>query len=328
VVVLDDAAANVALLEELLARWGYANVVGVTSASDAIELCRREPPDLLLLDMHMPEQDGLAVLRALEDQVRGPSALPVLVLTGQSGPSHKHEALEAGARDFVLKPFDHDEVRIRVRNALELRRMQLEHVEVERSLEEHAREARREVAERLARAGEFRDDDTGEHARRVGRTTALLAQRIRCDPDLVDDLALAAPLHDIGKLALPDAILLKRGRLNQLEKTAMQSHTVIGAQLLAGSSSRLLTLAAEVALSHHERWDGGGYPSSLAGEEIPLSGRLVALADVFDALTHERPYKPAWTVEESVAEMASQRGGQFDPEILDVFLGLDHDALT
>jgi putative two-component system response regulator len=335
IVVLDDHEANVALLEAMLASWGFTEVVGMTSGVRALELCRDEGVDLLLLDLHMPDLGGLAILRELAPRIRAPVALPVIVLTGQSGPETKHEALAAGARDFLVKPFDADEVHLRIRNALELRALQLAQRGLQSELAERVRErtaeldaARYDVVERLARAGEFRDDATGRHTQRVGRTTALLAQRCGVEPELARDLELAAPLHDIGKLAVPDAILLKPGRLTAEEFAAVKEHTRIGAQLLSGSFSSLLELAGEIALTHHERWDGTGYPGGLSGEAIPLAGRLTAIADVFDALTHERPYKPAWSVAQAVEEMTAEAGRHFDPRAFEAFLGLDHAALV
>src|SRR5882724_12279962 len=207
IVVLDDREANVALLDALLASWGFSNVLSLTDPVVCVERCRSEPPDLLLLDLHMPGMDGLAVLGELAPQIRAPVGLPVIVLTGQSGPKSKHQVLEAGARDFLIKPFDSDEVQIRVRNALERRALQLEQRGLQDDLARRVTErtaeleaARLDVVERLARAGEFRDDATGEHTRRVGITTALLAERYGVPADLVRGLELAAPLHDIGKL--------------------------------------------------------------------------------------------------------------------------------
>jgi len=342
IVIIDDTEGNVRLLEILLDSWGFTNVSGFTDSRLGLESCTLDPPDLVLLDLHMPDPDGLAILEALAPQIRAAVSLPVLVLTGSSGPKSKNLALGAGARDFLMKPFDSNEVRIRVTNNLELRALQLSQRRHEEELESRVRQrtaeaeqarvdaeaARLDVVERLARAGEFRDDDTGEHTRRVGATAAALAERVGADPDLVDGLRVAAPLHDIGKLAVPDEILLKPGRLTIDEYDAIKRHAEIGAVILEGSESRLLGLAREVALTHHERWDGQGYPFGLAGEDIPLAGRLVAVADVFDALTHERPYKRAWDVAESVAEMSAQAGRQFDPGLIDAFLGLDHHALV
>jgi putative two-component system response regulator len=334
VVVVDDHPPNVALLAELLGYWGFTNVVGICDSGAVAAHCAREPPDLLLLDLYMPEPDGFAVLDQLQDQIRAAVSLPVLVLTGSDMEGAKHRALAAGARDVLTKPYDSEEVRARVANHLELRQLRVAQHENELDLERRVRErtaeleaAREEMVKRLALAGEFRDDDTGEHTQRVGETSRQLAVLLAPEEDLAQQILMAAPLHDIGKIAVPDAILLKRGHLADHEAALMQTHTVTGAQLLAGSSSRLLQLAQTIALTHHERWDGAGYPHQLMGERIPLAGRIVATADVFDALTHKRPYKNAWSVENAVREIASQSGRHFDPRVVDAFLSLDHAAL-
>jgi putative two-component system response regulator len=333
VLVVDDDRDVAELLRDMLRTWGMRNV-GVTTDSTAVErLVRDERPDLVLLDLLMPEPDGLAILERLQPLIRGPVALPVVVLTAHDSQRARRLALEAGARDFLTKPFQADEVRLRVRNLLELRATQvaqhmqqelLERREASRADELEA--ARLEVVERLARAGEFRDDETGEHTRRVGRTARLLATAAGLDPDTARAIGLAAPLHDIGKIAIPDAILLRRGRLTPEEVTLMQRHTVIGAQILDGSTSVLLNLARDIALTHHERWDGGGYPHALEADAIPPGGRIVALADVFDALTHERPYKAAWSVGTAVAEIAAQAGAQGDPVAVAAFLSRAQDS--
>jgi HD-GYP domain-containing protein (c-di-GMP phosphodiesterase class II) len=188
-------------------------------------------------------------------------------------------------------------------------------------------QARLEILDRLAIAAEYRDDATQEHAWRLGRTSALLALGLGLPDREVELIRRAAPLHDIGKIGIPDAILLKPGRLTYEEFEQIKTHTTIGAEILSGSRSQLLGMAERIALTHHERWDGRGYPRGLAGEQIPLPGRIVAVADVFDALTHERPYKPAWSLQEAVAEIPSQAGGQFDPDVVGAFLQLDHQTL-
>lgn len=327
IVVVDDKPPNVALLTALLRRWGYENVVGLTDSAVALASCLEEPPDLVLLDLHMPSPDGLEILARLGPQIRAAASLPVVVLTGDSGGPAKHDLLAHGARDVLTKPFDADEVFLRVQSVLELRELQLAQRDHELELEERVRvrteeveEARLEVVRRLARAGEFRDDETGEHTRRVGALAALLGERLGLESAVVRDLALAAPLHDIGKIAVPDAILLKPGALTAGEHAAMRRHTVVGASILGESSSGLLELAAQVALTHHERWDGGGYPDGLTRDEIPLAGRIVAVADVFDALTHVRPYKVAWSTERARREIAAQSGMQFDPAVVHAFL--------
>jgi putative two-component system response regulator len=188
-------------------------------------------------------------------------------------------------------------------------------------------QSRVEALERLALAAEYRDDDTQEHAKRIGRTATLLAERLGVASDDRDRLARAAPLHDVGKIAIPDAILLKPGKLTDQEFDAMKEHAAIGARILGGSASELLRMAEEIARTHHERWDGTGYPSGLRGDEIPLVGRIVAVADVFDALTHVRPYKEAWTVDRAVVEIVAQSGRHFDPRVVDAFMELDHQSL-
>jgi putative two-component system response regulator len=184
-----------------------------------------------------------------------------------------------------------------------------------------------EVAQRLGMIAEHRDDETGAHAARVGAVSGAVARRIGVDPEFADLLQMAAPLHDLGKVATPDAILHKRGLLTDIERAIMQRHTTVGAQMLAGSTLPVLQLAEEIALSHHERWDGHGYPYRTARHDIPLPGRIVAIADVFDALISERPYKRPWPLDEALAEVGAQRGRHFDPAVTDAFLSLDHEAL-
>jgi putative two-component system response regulator len=333
-VVVDDEEPNVRLLERLLQRWGYENVFCTTDSAETVALCKRVNPDLLLLDLQMPEPNGFRVLELLADEIHGPTRLPVLVLTADITAQAREQALSNGARDFVTKPFDATEVQLRVRNLLETRRLQLELQSANDTLEQRVdartREldvARLETLERLALAAEYRDDNTHEHAQRVGRTVALLALRLGHPADEVDLLRRAAPLHDIGKIGIPDAILLKPGALDSSEFDLMKSHTMIGHQILTGSASRILQLSAEIALSHHERWDGKGYPHGLAGNEISLAGRLTAIADVFDALTHRRPYKDAWPLDATLAEIRLGGGRHFDPMVIETFETLDPEEL-
>jgi putative two-component system response regulator len=335
ILVVDDRPENARLLDRLLRRWGHRDVMPTTRSAEVADLCAASDVDLLLLDLHMPPPDGFEVLEQLREHIAATVSLPVLVLTGDADEEIKRRALSGGARDFLTKPFDQHEVRLRVRNLLEIRRLQLQQRETERELEARVaartaelEEARLEVLERLATAGEFRDDETGEHARRVGRTAQMLADAVDPGDDAADRIEIAAPLHDIGKIAIPDSLLLKAGRFTTSEHALMQRHTSIGADMLAGTSSGLLALARDIALTHHERWDGSGYPNGLAGDDIPLAGRIVALADVFDALTHARPYKDAWRVQDAVDEIKRNGGGQFDPELVEAFDELDHDALV
>jgi putative two-component system response regulator len=236
-----------------------------------------------------------------------------------------------GASDFPIKPYSQTEL-LRVWNLLEVQRhdSRLRELNLEQQLAEGTRDleqARLEMLVHLALAAEYRDDDTQEHAWRVGRTSGLLALALGFPDTQVELIWRAAPLHDIGKIGIPDAILLNPGKLTPTEFAVMKTHVTIGAEILAGSQSPLLRLAERIALTHHERWDGRGYPRRQRGEKIPLAGRIVAVADVFDALTHERPYKKASAVSSAVAEILSQRGRQFDPGVVDAFASLDHPTL-
>ena len=331
ILIVDDQEANVVLLERMLRGDGYAEVHSTTDPTQVFDFFRDIHPDLLLLDLHMPVLDGFDVLDRLAATDRD---LPVLVLSADITPDAKRRALSMGARDFVSKPFDHLEVLLRVENLLDAHRLRVDLKRHNDTLEQQVRErtadlerTRLEILHRLALAGEYRDDATQEHARRLGRTATLLARRIGLSRDVVEHIGLAATLHDIGKIGVPDAILLKPGRLTPEEFHAMKRHSTIGAQLLSGSSAPLLSMAEEIAATHHERWDGTGYPRGLAGEAIPIAGRLVALADVFDVLTHERPYKSAWPLDEALDEIRSQAGRHFDPRVVGAFEALDHRAL-
>jgi putative two-component system response regulator len=335
IAVVDDTPANVILLEQLLARWGYADVVSTTDPFAVVDLCAELCPDLLLLDLAMPGLDGFELLEQLAPQMKGPRPLPIIVLTADVTTESKHRALALGARDYVTKPFDAHEVRLRVGNMLEMRRLQTELTEYSESLERRVSErtnelelARLDVIERLALAGEFRDDDTQEHARRIGELGSRLAAVLHLDAQVVERFRLAGMLHDIGKIGVPDAILMKPGRLTPYERQQMQMHAEIGGRILTGSRCDLLRLAEEIARSHHERWDGTGYPGRLAGEAIPLSGRIVAVADIFDALTHTRPYKEAWSVDAALVEIVGLSGQHFDPRVVDALLALDRSVLA
>ena len=335
IVVVDDEPANTALLLGLLKRWKYTNVVAMTDPTLVVGAFSGPVPDLLLLDVNMPKLSGFDVMRLIAPWTHGAMRVPVLILTADVTSETKHEALALGARDFLTKPFDPEEVRLRVSNLLELRHLQLQvavHTdELETRVHQRTAQldlARLEVIERLALAAEYRDDDTHQHAQRVGRTAALLAAGMGLPATTIERMRRAAPLHDIGKIAIPDAVLLKPGRLTAEERKVIQSHTLIGARILAGSRSKLLRAAEVIAISHHERWDGDGYPHGLAGVAIPIAGRIVAVADVFDALAHRRPYKHPWSVLEAAAEISNQSGRQFDPEIVQLFDSLDHEGLV
>jgi putative two-component system response regulator len=286
-------------------------------------------PDLVCLDLHMSPLDGFGVLEQLASRIPEGSYLPILMLTGDSTDQAKRRALALGARDFLTKPFDTDEAMLRIHNLLLPRFMHLElarhNHRLEHEVAERTRdleESRLDVLERLVRAAEFRDDATGQHAQRVGLVARRLAERAGLSQPEAELVFRAAPLHDIGKIGIPDSVLLKPGILSPEEFEIMKRHTLVGAEILSGGRTPLMRTAAEIALCHHERWDGGGYPGGLQGAAIPLSARLVALADVFDALTHERPYREAWPLDDVLREMRRQAGMHFDPLLLEHFLEL------
>ena len=328
ILIVDDQEQNVRLLEQLLARSGYQRVFSTRDSREAAALCKQLQPDILLLDLHMPHRDGYAVLEELKSDLPADVFLPVLVLTADSLPAAKQRALSLGATDFLHKPFDAVEVVLRIRNLLRTRFLHADLRNHNRTLGEKVEERTRdlqhvqvEMLERLANASEARDDDTGEHTQRVGALSAALGARCGWPLAQIDEIRRAASLHDIGKIGIPDRILLKPARLDPDEFQTMKSHTTVGAKILAGSRFATLRLAEEIAEFHHERWDGSGY-SGLAADEIPLSARIVAIADVFDVLTHSRPYKQAWPAAEALAVIAREKGKHFDPRLADQFAKL------
>jgi putative two-component system response regulator len=331
ILILDDEAVNVAMLHRILQRAGYTRLAESTDPLQAASLFTEFRPDLVCLDLHMPGLDGFGVLEQLAPLIPATTYLPILMLTGDSSPASKQRALSLGAKDFVTKPFDLNEVLLRIRNLLTPRFMHLELAGYNEALERQVRERTRaleesrvEVLERLARAAEFRDDVTGQHTRRVGQLAGRLARCVGVCQTEIDTITRAAPLHDIGKIGVPDHILLKPGKLDPEEFAIMKRHASIGAEILAGGRSSLIQMAAEIAHHHHERWDGSGYPVGLSRDSIPLPARVVALADVFDALIHDRPYRNAWPLADVLREIQRQSGAHFDPNLVVAFMGLPH----
>jgi response regulator RpfG family c-di-GMP phosphodiesterase len=328
VLLVDDQELNLRVLRQVLERSGLHDIAMTQDPRAVVELVRERTPDLVFIDLHMPGLDGFGVMEALRPQLDAAGYLPILVLTADATDDARRQALENGARDFLTKPIDPIEVILRTRNLLETRMLYLELERRNENLELRVRErtaeveaANLETLDRLARTAEYRDDQTGRHVVRVGRVSALIARELGLDDDVVRLLRRAAPLHDLGKIGIPDAILLAPRKLEPAEFEEMKTHTVIGAQILAGSRSSLLQLAERIALTHHERWDGKGY-HGLVANDIPLASRIVGLADVFDALTHERPYKSAWPVDLAVTEILDSRGTHFDPDVVDAFMRL------
>lgn len=329
ILIADDVEEEVRLLQDILALAGYRHCSSTTDAREVVDLAASLHPDLIVLDFHMPHLDGASVLEQLRSFYSAGNYLPVLVLTGDASFEAKERALKAGARDFLSKPVLPAELLLRMQNLLETRFLYVDQHNQNEILEKRVVErtaeletARIDLVERLARIAEFRDDETHEHTLRVGWLTAALARELGLPETEIQILQRAAPLHDIGKIGTPDAILLKPGRLTPGEFELMKQHTIDGAAILANGQSDLIRMAEKLAQSHHERWDGSGYPFGLHGETIPFSARIVAVADVYDALTHRRPYKPAWPVEAAVAEIIGQSGRHFDPSVVDALLAL------
>jgi putative two-component system response regulator len=326
VLVVDDQPPNTLLLRKVLEAEGYRKVTTVNDPTEVLPLQREAPFDVILLDIRMPKLDGFGVMRLLQEDA-GEDYVPIIVLTAQTDEDTRLRALAEGAKDFVTKPFNRAEVLNRIRNMLEVRLLHrrvreqnelLEQRVQERTLE--LQETRLEIVRRLGKAAEFRDNETGFHIIRMSKFSELIARSMGVNDAIAELILHASPMHDIGKLGIPDGILLKPGRLDSDEWAVMKTHTEIGGQILDGHHSRLLQMAARIARAHHERWDGSGYPRGLREKEIPLEARIVAVADVFDALISQRPYKKAWAVEDSVEEIRKLSNRHFDPAVVKAFL--------
>lgn len=330
IAICDDSITNVMILSKLVENEGIKNIHSFTDPRKVIPFLkeRKGDIDLLILDIEMPHMTGFDVMSAIAAEFPSQRPFPVLVITGLQDKKVRTHALTAGANDFIEKPFDQLEVVLRVRNLLGVQRAlriqtqlaeQLEREVVKRTGE--LNKANDLLVYLLALAGEMRDNETGRHVARVGRYSRILAEGFGLPPELCFLIEKAAPLHDIGKIGIPDSILHKNGRLDESEREIMNSHTTKGLQLLGeyGHDSMLIQMAASIALNHHERWDGTGYPKGMMGESIPVEGRIVAIADVFDALTTRRPYKEPWPLEKTSAFLRENAGKHFDPAVIDIF---------
>jgi len=340
--LVDDEAEMTRFLETTLRMAGYEHVRALNDPRGFLSSLIEFQPDLVVLDLWMPHLDGFHLLDVIHRHTDAMSYLPVLVVTAEADLAARLQALSSGAADFILKPFLPAEICLRVHNLLNVRLLQKQLRQENRILEAEMKErtieledyqldlkqAQIEITLRLAKAAEHRDDNTGQHTQRVGITCTLLAQTLGLPEERITLIRRASPLHDVGKIGVPDSILLKPARLLPTERQMMERHCAIGADLLSGGKSELLKTAEQIALSHHERWDGSGYPHRLQGEEIPIESRVLAAADVFDALTHDRPYKKAWPLEQAIGEIRQQRGKHFDPLVVDAFLELPHADLV
>jgi len=323
--IVDDQDMNVRLLEKILQNAGYNNITCTTDSREVETLYTDYDFDIVLLDIQMPHLDGFDVMKILKN-IEKETYVPILVLTAQNDQDTRIKALAHGAKDFLTKPFDQTEVLLRINNLLEVRLMHLKQLQLNHELDKRVQERTRELNEtrmevirRLGRAAEFRDNETGYHIIRMSKFSEIIARNLGLGAEEAELILNASPMHDIGKIGIPDEILLKPGKLDKNEWDIMQTHAAIGAEILSGHDSELMLMAQEIAMYHHEKFDGSGYPNGLKGRDIPITARIVALSDVFDALTSERPYKKAWPVEEAVAEIRKCSGKHFDPELVEVF---------
>ena len=326
--LVDDEAHCTKLMEAFLRQAGYSRITMTNDPRQALELFQQVKPDLVALDMRMPHMDGFEVMRQLRQVIPADDYVPILIVTGELDAPTKHKALAEGANDFINKPVDATEVVLRIKNQLQTRRlhnqlqMHNEHLEAQVRLRTKVVEQTQlDLLNRLVLASEYRYDPKGAHAWRVGRVAMLLADMKGLPPEQVDMIKKTAPLHDVGKIGLLDAIVMKEGAYTATEWEAMKTHTKIGSKLLADSRSPLLMMAREIALTHHERWDGTGY-HRLKEVQTPLPGRIVALADAFDVMTHARSYKDPLNLAEARAEIERHAGTQFDPDLSALFLRL------
>lgn len=327
VLICDDSITNVLILEKLLESEGYSDVAKLTDPTKVLPAMLQDSYDLLLLDIEMPKMNGFDVMQQIYESRVAKQLVPILVLTGKQGAEVRNKALESGAQDFINKPFDTTEVVLRVNNLLRVRSAYLAQIKIAEELEKKVVERTAELEkatsiliERMAQAGEMRDTDTGKHVMRVGQYARVLSDAVGLPPEISYLIEKAAPLHDLGKIGIPDSVLLKEGKLTVEEREVMNSHAKMGAELLSEHESMLIQMAASIALSHHERWDGNGYPEQLAGESIPVEGRIAAISDVFDALTTVRPYKDAWPIDKAVEYIKNESGQQFDPTLVELFI--------
>ena len=338
ILIVDDDIASSTLIQTVLQVGGYQNTKVLNDSRSILSTFIEFEPDLIVLDLLMPHLDGFQVLNLLRRATLSSTGVPIVVVSSIGESESRYQALRGGAIDVFPKPFEAREFLLRISNLLRLR-MSYRQIQEERStleneirvrteeLEDYQlelKQAHLEVIERLARAAEHRDDDTGQHTQRVGLACSMIADTMGLPDEKVEMILRSAPLHDVGKIGVPDAILLKPAPLTPVEFGIMQRHCLIGADLLSGGHSDLVRSAERIALCHHERWDGTGYPNSLSQDEICIEGRVIAVADVFDALTHERPYKEAWPLPKALKEIESQRGRHFDPDVVDAFMTLPH----
>jgi len=316
ILVVDDAPENIDVLSGIL-RPEY-KVKAALHGDKALKIAATQPqPDIILLDIMMPDIDGYEVCQRLKVDPKT-AHIPVIFITAKVEIEDETKGFELGAVDYITKPVSPPIVQARVKTHLALYD---QNRELERKVKERTHElnqTRLEIIRRLGRAAEYKDNETGLHVIRMSHYSLLIAKKMGLDEQWCELLFNAAPMHDIGKIGIPDSVLLKKGKLNDEERELMNHHSEYGAEIIGEHDSPLLALAKEVALTHHEKWDGTGYPAQMSGEDIPLASRIVAIADVFDALTSDRPYKKAWSVEDTMKMLDENAGSHFDPDIIPI----------
>lgn len=326
ILVVDDEPFNLTLINKMLSADGYKNIITIEDPREVKDVYAAQRIDLVLLDINMPYMDGFELIDLLK-QEHGAQLAPILVLTAQSLQEFRIKALDSGARDYVTKPFDRHELIARVRNLIELqltnRYLQEQKYLLEKKVDERTRELRDsqdQVVRRLGEAAEYRENESSAHIIRVSELAALLGRAAGLPDDVVDLMYRACPLHDLGKIGIPDDILLKPGPLDEQEWSVMKNHVQIGAGILVGESSRFISVAREIALNHHEKWDGSGYPQGLKGEEIPMTARIMALVDAFDSMLCKRPYREKLPMQKALDYIQEESGRHFQPELVELFV--------
>lgn len=346
ILIVDDSKLERKIINSFLAPLNF-EVVEDDGSQDTLAMIRHIKPDLIILDLILASQDGVEICRAVKAD-EATRLIPVVMITGYADKQARLQGIEAGADDFLMKPLDRAELVARVKSLLKVKeyyeyaQKKDYYLTLERSVKEKTAQLERALEElrqsnasltrsyldtlyRLSVAAEYRDEDTAGHIKRIAHYSAEISRQMGLPASLVNDIYYASPLHDVGKIGIPDNILLKPGKLSPEDWEIMKSHTIIGARILGNADSRLMQIAEQIAISHHERFDGSGYPKGLKGSQIPLVGRIVALADVFDALTSKRIYKPVYSNEYSLEYIAQAAGKQFDPEVVDAFMrGIDN----
>ncbi len=340
ILVVDDEERNLRLMEAMLIPLGY-EVILAWDGIEALERVREIPPDVILLDVMMPKMDGFEVARQLKAGEET-KIIPVVMVTALREVEDRVKALEVGADDFLSKPVDKSELIATVNSQLKVKAYNDHMLNHQKELEaevaqrteqlrqafEKIKVASLDTIYRLSRAAEHKDKDTGAHIQRMSRFSAAVARQMGLDDSTVEAILYAAPMHDVGKIGIPDLILIKPGRLAPDEWEIMKQHSIFGVQILEGSDAESLKLAEVIALTHHEKWDGSGYPKGLKGSAIPLAGRITAIADVFDALISKRPYKEPFPLEKSFIIIKEGRGNHFDPQVVDAFFIVEDEILS